>query len=137
MSCSSDRRYVSRATHRAFSLIEVMVVVVIIGVLAGAVVVKVGDYVDRAKINRARSDVATIMTAVEAFYASESRYPSNEEGLGVLPLQSQTDPWKRVYQYNMPGREAAYEIVSYGADGRPGGDGINADILSSELEENG
>lgn len=131
MSCNSKKHYVYQ---RAFSLIEVMVVVVIIGVLAGAVVVKVGDYVDRAKTNRARSDIATIKTAVESYYASESRYPTNDEGLGVLPLQSMSDPWGRPYQYNQPGRDAEYEIVCYGADGRAGGEGINSDLISSELD---
>jgi len=131
MSCKSLNQ---SALRRAFSLIEVMVVVVIIGVLAGAVVIKVGDYVDRAKTNRARSDIATIATAVESFYASESRYPTNEEGLSVLPLQSMSDPWGRPYQYNQPGRDGPYEVVSYGADGRSGGDGVNRDLINSELE---
>ena len=132
MSCKSQCK---SALRRAFSLIEVMVVVVIIGVLAGAVVIKVGDYVDRAKTNRARSDIATIATAVESFYASESRYPTNEEGLSVLPLQSMSDRWGRPYQYNQPGRDGPYEVVSYGADGRSGGDGVNRDLINSELED--
>lgn len=119
----------------AFSLIEVMVVVVIIGLLAGAVALKVSDHVDKARVARAKSDISTIMTAVESFYLDNSRYPSNDEGLGVLAIQTTLDPWKRPYQFNAPGREGPYEIICYGADGLSGGDGINRDIVSSELDK--
>ena len=116
-----------------FSLIEVMVVVVIIGLLAGAVAIKVSGYIDKARINRARADIASIVDAVEAFYADNSRYPTNDEGLSALPLKTTTDPWGRTYQYNFPGRENDFDIVSYGADGRQGGDGIDADVTSASL----
>ncbi|MCA9303545.1 MAG: type II secretion system protein GspG, partial [Phycisphaerales bacterium] len=118
-----------------FTLIEVMVVVVIIGLLAGAVALKVSDHVDKARVARAKSDISTIMTAVESFYLDNSRYPSNDEGLGVLAIQTTLDPWKRPYQFNAPGREGPYEIICYGADGLSGGDGINRDIVSSELDK--
>jgi|ERR1051326_2255793 general secretion pathway protein G len=117
-----------------FSLVEIMVVVVIIGLLATAVALKVRHYVDRAKVNRARADIATIVTALETYYAEHSGYPSNDEGLSVLPLTTLKDPWGRLYQYNQPAADHAYEVVSYGADGREGGDGIDADIHSWDLE---
>ncbi|QNN23146.1 prepilin-type N-terminal cleavage/methylation domain-containing protein [Planctomycetales bacterium ZRK34] len=121
--------------HQAFTFIEVMVVVVIIGLLAGAVAIKVSDYVDKAKLNRAKSDIATIVNAVESYYADRGQYPSNEDGLGVLPIKSATDPWNRPYQYNNPGRNEPYEVICYGADGREGGEGPNTDITSENLTE--
>jgi general secretion pathway protein G len=125
------------ASHRnqAFTFIEIMVVVVIIGLLAGAVAIKVGDYVDKAKLNRAKSDIATIVNAVESYYADRGAYPSNEDGLGVLPIKGATDPWGRPYQYNQPGRNEPYEVICYGADGREGGEGPNRDISSETLTE--
>lgn len=122
-----------RRRSGGFSFIEVMVVVVIIGLLAGAVTLKVVDYMDTAKTNRARSDMATIVDAIEAYYLKHSRYPTNEEGLAVLPVKSATDPWGNRYEYNSPGREGPYEVVTYGADAREGGDGINGDLFSWQL----
>lgn len=120
----------------AFSFIEVMVVVVIIGLLAGAVTLKVSNYMDTAKINRAKSDLATIVAAVEAYYLTNGRYPTNEEGLKYLSLKSRTDPWGSSYGYNSPGRNReAFEVICFGADGREGGEGTNADIYSWQLEQ--
>lgn len=121
--------------RRAFSFIEVMVVVVIIGLLAGAVALKVNGYMDTAKLNRARSDLATIVDALEAYYLTNSKYPSNDEGLKNLPLKNRLDPWGKPYEYNNPGRKGAFEVVSFGADGREGGEGPNADIYSWQLGE--
>lgn len=118
-----------------FTFIEIMIVVVIIGLLAGAVALKVSDYVDKAKINRARSDIATIVNAVESYYADTGQYPTNEQGLAILPLKNTKDPWGRPYQYNQPGRGAPYEVITYGANGREGGDGVDKDISSTDLEE--
>lgn len=119
----------------AFSFLEIMVVVVIIGLLAGAVAINVRKYVDKAKLNRARSDIATIVNAVESHYADNGSYPSNEEGLGVLAIKKNKDPWGRPYQYNQPGRNEPYEVLCYGADGREGGEDANRDITSETLEE--
>ena len=128
-----------------FSLVEIMVVLVIIGLLAGVVTIGTRNYLAKAKENTARMEIATISEAVETFYTVYDRYPTNEEGLEVLtqpgeqlpdPLlrQSPVDPWGRPYQYNQPGREAAYEVVSLGADGREGGEGVDADIVSWALK---
>ena|SRR5688572_8482915 len=123
---------------RAFSLIEVMIVVVIIGLLAGVVTYATREYLERAKKQRARADVAVLVGAVDAFYLDKGRYPENQEGLKVLVpgfIKSlPSDPWGRAYQYVQPGRRAAYEIVSYGADGREGGSGADADVASYDVE---
>jgi len=126
----------ARRRAAAFSLIEIMVVVVIIGLLAGAVALKVGDYVDTAKINRARGDLATIKKAIDSYHMTHSRYPSNDEQLTKLNLESSTDPWGKPYEYNLtPGQEHPYEVYTLGADGVSGGEGINADIFSWDLAE--
>jgi general secretion pathway protein G len=132
---NTNRGKIMKRTNRSagFSLIEVLVVVVIIGMLAGAVVLKVGDYMDTAKTNRAKSDIAVIVQAVEAYYLTHSRYPGNDQGLEPLPLKNRNDPWGRPYEYNSPGKDEPFEIISFGADGREGGDGINADITSAQL----
>lgn len=135
----------SRYRH-GFSLVEIMIVIVIIGMLAGAVTVNVRSYIVRAKQNAARQEIATLVHAIETFYSIYDRYPTNEEGLAVLcrPLDKipesllsaePIDPWGRPYQYNCPGAKNPYEIVSYGADGREGGDGANTDINSANLRE--
>jgi general secretion pathway protein G len=128
--------YLGRPRRHAFSLVEVMVVVVIIGLLAGAVAIRVHHYMDKAKSNRARADIATIASALETFYAEKARYPSNEEGLAILPITTLKDPWGHPYQYNQPGRDHPYEVISFGADAREGGEGQDADIVSWDLAEN-
>jgi general secretion pathway protein G len=131
---------------RAFSLIEVMVVLVIIGLLASVVTVNVRGHLMKAKQNTARMEIATLCDALESYYTSNDRYPTNDEGLSVLtrtstsqpePLikQMPVDPWGRAYQYNQPGRGAPYEIISLGADGREGGNGADADVISTDLKE--
>lgn len=120
-------------THRrGFSLIEVMVVVVIIGLLAGAVALKVGGYLDTAEANRAKSDIVTIMNAIELYRQEHKQYPTQQAGLDALDnVTSRTDPWDRPYEYNIPGPNGEpFEVVSYGADGREGGEERDADIYS-------
>ncbi len=121
--------------RHGFSFIEVMVVVVIIGLLAGTVTLKVVSYMDTAKINRARSDIATIVGAIEVYYLKRGKYPGSDEGLENLPIKSQLDPWGNLYEYNCPGREEPFEVICFGADGREGGDGVDADIYSWQLGE--
>jgi general secretion pathway protein G len=119
---------------RGFSFVEVMVVIVIIGLLAGAVTLKVSHYLDTAKVNRAKSDLATIVAAVEAAYLTTGRYPANDQGLRNLPLKSRLDPWGTPYDYNSPGRHGEpFEVICFGADGREGGEGVDADIYSWQL----
>ena len=124
--------------RRGFSLIEVMIVVVIIGLLAGIVTYATTGYLERAKRERAHSDIATYCGAVDAWYLANGRYPENQEGLQVLVPAfvkvMRNDPWGRPYQYVQPGRASPYDIISYGADGREGGSGADADITNSDPE---
>jgi len=124
-----------------------MVVIVIIALLAGVVTVNVQTYLIKAKQDTARQEIATIVKALDTFYAAYSRYPSNEEGLGVLTTASEKipgsllksepiDPWGKPYQYNSPGANGPYEVICYGQDASEGGEGPDADIRSDELNNN-
>lgn len=130
-----------------FSLIEIMVVLVIIGLLAGLITVNVRGYLIRARQNAAKSEIATIDDALQTFYSIYNRYPTNQEGLKILtektkriaqPLLKQPpiDPWGRPYQYDNPGRHGAFDVFTLGADGREGGTGANEDIGNWMLKQN-
>lgn len=134
--------------RRGFSLVEMMVVLVIIGMLAGAVSINVRSYMTKGRQNTARLEVSTLCNAVETYYTATGSYPTNEEGLAVLtkaskklpePLIKQLpiDPWGNAYQYNQPGQREAYEVICFGADGHEGGDGGDADIVSWDLKGTG
>lgn len=125
-----------------FSLIELMVVIVIIGLLTTVVVINVLPSQDRAMIEKARTDVTLLDQAVEMYRMDTLKYPTLEEGIEVLvnapkgaKFRSEgyikslpKDPWGNDYQYLVPGEHGAYDIYSFGADGRLGGEGMNADI---------
>jgi general secretion pathway protein G len=113
-----------------------MVVVVIIGMLAGAVTLKVRDHMNTARVNRAESDIRVIAEAVEAYQVTHGRYPTSNEGLDVVDVKASVDPWGNAYQYNSPGQDGQdFEVYSLGADGSPGGDDEQADIYSWQLGE--
>jgi general secretion pathway protein G len=133
---------------RGFSLIEMMVVLVLIGILASLVTVNVRHYMIKGKQEAARAQISAICTALETFYGVYGRYPTNDEGLEILarksdrlpePLMRQIplDPWNNPYVYNSPGRSEPYEVISFGADGREGGEGADSDIVSWQLQESG
>jgi general secretion pathway protein G len=135
-----------RCAPRGFSLIEFTLVLALIGLLAGVVTFSARSIMTRGKQNAARGEIATICQALETYYSAYGRYPTNEEGLAVLcqksdkfsdPLLTQTpaDPWGHPYSYLQPGRGHAYEVICLGADGRPGGAGADADIVSWDLKE--
>jgi general secretion pathway protein G len=132
-----------RASERGMTLIEILVVLVILGLLATAVAVNVVGSAEKARSDRAKTDVQRIASeGVEAFKVMRGRYPTTEEGLNVLIeqrfLKSNSkegrllDPWEREYVYLYPGQAHpdAFDVKSYGADGQPGGEGENADVVN-------
>ena len=146
---SSSRREVSRALRasRGFTLIEIMVVVVIIGLLAAVIVPNVVSKVDEARVTRAKADIAAIESALTIFRLDNSKYPTTEQGLlslttqptdpsirnwrpgGYLTKKVGKDPWGNEYQYVYPGTHGSeYDLYSLGADNQPGGEGTSADI---------
>ena len=131
------------ATSGGFTLVELMVVVVIVGVMATVVTLQVSDYLVTAKQNVARSELATIRSALELFFMENDRYPTMDEGLAVLAKHTPqhpsgllssdlADPWRRDYVYVYPGIHGPFELRSLGADGREGGSGANADVTLGE-----
>ena len=115
-----------------------MLVVVIIGLLAGIVTFATAAMLEKAKVKKARADLAQFSGAVDAFYLDKGRYPTNQEGLKVLApefvKQVPNDPWGRPYQYLSPGRSGPFEVISYGADGREGGTGADADLSNNDAD---
>jgi general secretion pathway protein G len=132
----SRRTPIKVLCRRGFSLIEIMIVLVIIGIMAGAVTLTTAHWIDKARVNRARSDIGNYGTALNAFRAEKDRYPTNEEGLAILsPTYIEkivSDPWRHAYQYNALGKDG-FEVISFGRDGREGGTGPDADVSSQDL----
>jgi general secretion pathway protein G len=136
----------NRRATRGFTLIEVMVVVVILGILAAIVVPRIMDRPDEARITKARNDIRALESALNLYRLDNFRYPTTDQGLRALVERPggqpearnwrsggymdrlPTDPWGNSYQYVHPGRHGDIDIYSFGADGRPGGEGINAEI---------
>jgi len=146
-----SRTAFSRPLNRGFTLIEIMVVVVIMGILAALVVPKLMGRTDDARITAAKQDISTLMQALKLYKLDNQRYPTTEQGLQALIAKPTAgpaangwktggyidklpkDPWGNPYQYLSPGIKGEVDVFSYGADGQPGGTGADADIGSWEL----
>jgi general secretion pathway protein G len=119
-----------------FSLVELMVVLVIIGLLATIVIINVMPAADRAAVTKARADIATLEQAIELYRLDHMRYPTADEGLqslvsGRYVRRLPEDPWGNPYRYNVPGPEGdPFQVASLGADGREGGSGQDEDIAN-------
>jgi general secretion pathway protein G len=126
----------ARESEEGFTLVELMVVIVIIGLLATVVVINVMPASDRASVTKARADLATLEQGVEMYRLANLGYPSGDQGLQALVQGGQVrrlpnDPWGNAYRYAAPGRQGQpFEIYSLGADGREGGEGENADLAN-------
>jgi general secretion pathway protein G len=134
------------ARAAGFTLIELMVVLVIIGVLAALIVPNVLDRADDARVTAARTDVNRLVQALKLYKLDNQRYPTSEQGLQALVTKPTagptppnwkpyidklpTDPWGHPYQYANPGVKGEIDVYSFGADGVVGGEGKDADIGS-------
>ncbi|HSB96478.1 MAG TPA: type II secretion system major pseudopilin GspG [Spongiibacteraceae bacterium] len=144
-----ERSVNNKCKQSGFTLIEIMVVVVIIGVLIGLVAPNILGRVDKARVTAAKADISTLDQALEMYRLDNHSYPSTDQGLEALVAkpggepdaknwnpegylkkkQLPLDPWGHQYQYVVPGQEGrAYDLYSFGADGREGGEGYDADV---------
>ncbi len=142
-----------RLNSSGFSLIELMVVVIILGLLAGLVAPRVLNRIEDAKINKARADIVSLETALKLYKLDNGKYPTTEQGLqslveapsseplpknyregGYLEKGLKPDSWGNEFIYLSPGTHGSFDIISFGADGVSGGDGEDKDINSWEIE---
>ncbi len=140
-------------SQNGFSLLEIMVVVVIIGILVATIAPNLFGETERARLTRVKVDISALEDALERYKMENFTYPTTDQGLDGLVTQStlppepkhfkqggyvkrlQRDPWGNDYQYISPGQTGPYDVYTLGADGEPGGEGVNADIGSWNMNE--
>ena len=140
-------KFLARKSSAGFTLIELIVVVVIIGLLAGLVVPQFIKQEEKATAKAAKAQIELFGTALDTFRLDVGRYPTTQEGLAALNQRPASvdrwdgpylkkevppDPWGKPYIYKSPGDHGPYDIISYGADGAPGGEDTNRDVTSWE-----
>jgi len=144
-------KFPRRSAEHGFTLVELLVVIVIIGLLATIVAINVIPAGNKARVEKAKADIATLEQALEQYRLDNLTYPGGSDGLGALMTppgglsqperyrqggyikKLPDDPWGRPYHYDAPGKKGAFDIYSLGADSQSGGTGDNADIYSSDI----
>lgn len=141
----------SSVSQHGFTLLEIMVVVVIIGLLAAIVAPKLLGNIDTARTNRAKQDIRNIETALNLYRLDNFKYPTTDQGLQALVTNPGAavapnwktggylrsipkDPWNNPYHYRYPGQHGDFDVWTYGADGQEGGEGTDADIGNWNIE---
>lgn len=131
--------------ERGFTLIEMLIVMVILGLLAALVGPRMFGKVGKSKQRAAKAQITLFETALDTYRLDVGKYPTTEQGLEALrvkpgdterwdgpylPKEVPKDPWGNPYEYRSPGEQGDFDIISYGADGSPGGEGEDADVVS-------
>lgn len=147
MSANRKRRLRrARAAERGYSLLELLVVLAILGLIIAIAAPRVIGYFDASKAKTAEIQIANISAALDLYYLANSAYPTEQQGLKALVERPEgvdtwdgpylnradgiIDPWDRPYQYKQPGAHGKFDVMSYGADGKEGGEGENRDLVS-------
>jgi general secretion pathway protein G len=145
MHSASSRSLPARALQRGFTLLELLVVMVIIGLLASIVAPQYFSQISKSNTKVARAQIESLGQALDQYRLDVGRYPNTEQGLGSLRAAPQNvaawrgpylkrdlpnDPWGNPYQYKAPGQHGEYDLFSLGSDGQPGGEGDAADVTS-------
>ena len=135
----------NRKMENGFTLIELLIVMVILGLLAALVGPRMFGKTEKAMQNAAKSQITLFETAIDTYRLDVGRFPTTEQGLQVLreppsgedkwdgpylPKEIPLDPWGNPYEYRAPGEHGDYDIISYGADGQPGGEGADMDVVN-------
>lgn len=147
MSANTKRRLRrARVAERGYSLLELLVVLAILGLIIAIAAPRVIGYFDASKAKTAEIQIANIAAALDLYYLANSAYPTEQQGLKALVERPEgvdtwdgpylnradgiIDPWDRPYQYKQPGAHGKFDVMSYGADGKEGGEGENRDLVS-------